>query len=72
MSFDQTREYYAQRAGEYDDVYTRDNPGRQDELAELYAMSQETLAGREVIDLACGTGFWTRKVNIWMPLIAAI
>lgn len=51
------------RAGEYDKVYSRDNPGRQEELAELYSLSRGTLKGRHILDLACGTGFWTRLIS---------
>lgn len=60
---DQTIEYYQKRAAEYDRIYLRDDPARQSELAALYALSQRALAGREVLDLACGTGFWTRVVS---------
>lgn len=63
MNRDETIEYYQMRAGEYDKMYTRDNPGRQKELAELYALSSDTLEGRHIIDLACGTGYWTRIVS---------
>lgn len=63
MNHDETIKYYAHRANEYDLVYTWNQPGRQDELAELYAISKDTLSGRRVIDMACGTGFWTRIVS---------
>jgi SAM-dependent methyltransferase len=60
---DQTIEYYQKRAAEYDRIYLRDDPARQSELAALYALSQRTLDGRDVLDLACGTGFWTQVVS---------
>ena len=63
MNDDKTIEYYQLRAGEYDEVYTRDNPGRQDELTALYDLSQDCLSGCDVLDLACGTGFWTSLVS---------
>jgi ubiquinone/menaquinone biosynthesis C-methylase UbiE len=63
MNHDETIKYYQMRAGEYDKVYSRDNPDRQDELAELYTLSRGTLKGRHVLDLACGTGYWTRLVS---------
>ncbi len=63
MNHDETIEYYQMRAGEYDKVYTRDNPGRQTELAKLYESSRRTLSHRRVLDLACGTGYWTRLVS---------
>lgn len=63
MIDDQTLEYYQKRAPEYDKIYFRDNPDRQAELANLYAVSREVLTGRDVLDLACGTGFWTKIVS---------
>jgi len=63
MKRDETIEYYQKRAGEYDKVYTRDNPGRQEELADLYASSRTVLKGRKALDLACGTGYWTSLVS---------
>jgi demethylmenaquinone methyltransferase/2-methoxy-6-polyprenyl-1,4-benzoquinol methylase len=63
MNRDETVKYYQMRALEYDNVYTRDNPGRQEELAELYALSGDTLKGHHVLDIACGTGYWTRIIS---------
>ena len=63
MESDETVEYYRKRAPEYEQAYFRDNPARQKELASLYDVSKRTLAGRNVLDLACGTGFWTRIVS---------
>jgi len=60
---DQTLEYYQKRAPEYDKIYFRDNPDRQAELANMYTVSRQVLAGRHVLDLACGTGFWTKIVS---------
>jgi ubiquinone/menaquinone biosynthesis C-methylase UbiE len=60
---DETVEYYRKRAPEYEQAYFRDNPARQKELANLYDVSKRTLAGRNVLDLACGTGFWTRIIS---------
>ena len=60
---DQTLEYYQKRASEYDQmVYFRDNPDRQAELAAMYTTSRNVLSGRHVLDVACGTGFFTRYV----------
>ncbi|MFH1699035.1 MAG: class I SAM-dependent methyltransferase [Candidatus Zixiibacteriota bacterium] len=59
----QTIEYYQKRAAEYDKIYYRDNPERQAELKDLYLLSQNALAGRSVLDVACGTGFWTRIIS---------
>lgn len=54
-------QYYAQRAQEYDHgVYLK--PERQENIAALRVMFQEALAGRDVLEVACGTGFWTIPV----------
>jgi ubiquinone/menaquinone biosynthesis C-methylase UbiE len=52
-----TEHYYAQRAREYDRVY--DKPERQADIADLKQLIGTELAGRRVLDVAAGTGFWT-------------
>jgi SAM-dependent methyltransferase len=54
------REYYARRAAEYDRIYAK--PERQDDLRRLAAWVGEWVAGRRVLELACGTGWWTRVI----------
>lgn len=63
MLNDQTIEYYQKRAREYDKIYFRNDAVRQSELAYLYALSRRVLLGRRVLDIACGTGFWTRILS---------
>jgi demethylmenaquinone methyltransferase/2-methoxy-6-polyprenyl-1,4-benzoquinol methylase len=52
--------YYARRASEYERIYTR--PERQADLAVLRARLGSTFAGRRVLELACGTGYWTEVI----------
>lgn len=54
--------YYAQRAKEYERIY--DKPERQADLAKLRADIPALFEGETVLEIACGTGYWT-------PLIAA-
>jgi len=54
--------YYARRAAEYEKIYQK--PERQADLARLRKDIPALLAGERVLEIACGTGFWT-------PLIAA-
>jgi demethylmenaquinone methyltransferase/2-methoxy-6-polyprenyl-1,4-benzoquinol methylase len=54
--------YYAQRAREYERIYEK--PERQADLAKLRADIPALFAGETVLEIACGTGYWT-------PLIAA-
>lgn len=54
-----TEDYYAQRAAEYDDVYAK--PERLEDIEALGRLVTQELAGRHVIDIAAGTGFWTER-----------
>ena len=53
-----TEAYYERRAAEYDRVYEK--PERQADIAELERLVGQHLAGRRVLEVAAGTGFWTR------------
>jgi SAM-dependent methyltransferase len=50
-------EYYQARAGEYERVY--DKPERQEDLARLKSWLAEEARGRALLEVACGTGYWT-------------
>lgn len=54
--------YYARRAAEYERIYEK--PERQRDLARLRADLPRLFEGTAVLEIACGTGYWT-------PLIAA-
>jgi len=49
--------YYGRRAAEYDRIYLK--PERQTDLRWLEAALPPLFAGRRVLELACGTGWWT-------------
>ena len=51
-------EYYRQRASEYEQIYYRDVPQRQEELASERLRLVGLVDDLEVLDLACGTGHW--------------
>jgi demethylmenaquinone methyltransferase/2-methoxy-6-polyprenyl-1,4-benzoquinol methylase len=53
-------EYYRRRAGEYEEIYAK--PERQADLAFLRRHIPGRLAGRRVLEVACGTGYWTTLV----------
>lgn len=53
-------EYYSRRAEEYEQIYRRDDPRRQAELQALAEAMRHVLSGRRVLEVACGTGYWTR------------
>ena len=49
--------YYAERAAEYERIYHK--PERQDDLRQLRRFVERTFANAHVIEVACGTGYWT-------------
>ena len=49
--------YYARRAAEYERIYER--PERQGDLARMREVVPRLLAGRDLLEVACGTGYWT-------------
>ncbi|MSQ63051.1 MAG: class I SAM-dependent methyltransferase [Betaproteobacteria bacterium] len=49
--------YYARRAAEYERIYAK--PERQADLGALRARFGKLFAGKRVLELACGTGYWT-------------
>jgi len=53
--------YYARRAAEYEKIF--DKPERQADLARMRNDIPALFAGKRVLEIACGTGYWT-------PLIA--
>jgi demethylmenaquinone methyltransferase/2-methoxy-6-polyprenyl-1,4-benzoquinol methylase len=61
-------DYYRQRAATYDRIY--DRPERQADLQALQATLPGFFAGRSVLEVACGTGWWTphgaRAARRWL------
>ena len=53
--------YYARRASEYEAIYRK--PERQADLARMQVDIPSLFVDRKVLEIACGTGYWT-------PLIA--
>ena len=49
--------YYAARASEYERVYEK--PERQRDLVSLRQLLAAYFDGRRVLEVACGTGYWT-------------
>jgi demethylmenaquinone methyltransferase/2-methoxy-6-polyprenyl-1,4-benzoquinol methylase len=57
---DNLADYYAQRAPEYERIYAK--PERQADLAALRARVAKIFARKKVLELACGTGYWTEVI----------
>jgi ubiquinone/menaquinone biosynthesis C-methylase UbiE len=60
--------YYARRAAYYERVYFK--PERQTDLRAMEAWLPPLFAGRRVLEVACGTGWWTphgaRDARHWL------
>ena len=53
-------DYYRARATEYEQIYYRDVPKRRQEIADHFKFLEKLAAGKTVLELACGTGYWTQ------------
>jgi demethylmenaquinone methyltransferase/2-methoxy-6-polyprenyl-1,4-benzoquinol methylase len=53
-------DYYRRRAAEYEAIYGI--PERQADLARLREMIPAKLRGSRVLEIACGTGYWTQLI----------
>lgn len=51
--------YYSLRAGHYDEKFHRDESVRLAEQTDMIGDLQNLFAGKRVLEIACGTGFWT-------------
>ena len=63
-------EYYRARAAEYEKVYAK--PERQTDLRALYDLIPAYFAGRRVLEIACGSGYWTRVLGARAASIVAL
>jgi SAM-dependent methyltransferase len=52
--------YYRRRALEYEAIYAK--PERQADLAVLRSLIPQRLRGAHVLEVACGTGYWTELI----------
>ena len=53
-------EYYAQRAAYFEEIYQL--PERQSDLDELTRHLQLLMNNKKVMEVACGTGYWTERI----------
>lgn len=57
------KKYYSKRVQEYEKIYYRNDPVRQKELKEIEKKINEVFWKREVLEVACGTGYWTERLS---------
>ena len=53
--------YYEQRRPEYEAIYTK--PERQNDLVWIEAQLSDCIVGKRVLEIACGTGYWSRRIS---------
>jgi 2-polyprenyl-3-methyl-5-hydroxy-6-metoxy-1,4-benzoquinol methylase len=53
-------DYYKERAKEYEKIY--DKPERKEEIDRATKILQDIFFDKEVLELACGTGYWTERI----------
>ncbi len=58
------RDHYGGRAQDYEQVYHRDDPIRQEELGQLTSAIEQLFLGHRVLEVACGTGYWTEGLAV--------
>jgi SAM-dependent methyltransferase len=54
-------DYYSKRAHEYERIYLK--PERQADLVRLKEYLRGALRGQRILELACGTGYWTAAIG---------
>lgn len=64
--------YYRRRAVEYEEIYHRDDPKRRDELEKIASALRDGLADKDVLEVACGTGYWTQLLSRTARSITAV
>jgi demethylmenaquinone methyltransferase/2-methoxy-6-polyprenyl-1,4-benzoquinol methylase len=52
--------YYSERAGEYEKIYSKSE--RQRDLVEAAQILQALFKDADVLEIACGTGYWTQRI----------
>ncbi len=55
-------EYYSKRAAEYESIYHRNDPVRQNEQEQIKDELKKMFHNKTVLEIACGTGYWTETV----------
>ena len=60
MNTDQIQ-YYSDRAEEYEKIYEK--PERQDDLTTISQYLKDNFNKKQVVEIACGTGYWTTLLS---------
>ena len=66
------REYYSRRAKDYEKIYYHyDDPERQSELKLIGDEMISCFTNKSVLEVACGTGYWTDVISKYIKRITA-
>jgi len=65
-------EYYNKSSKEYEQIYHRDDPVMQSELAKIKNLLRNSFRNKSVLEIACGTGYWTEAVAQTAKNITAV
>ncbi len=57
------QEYYESRAPEYEKVYGFTDPARRKELDAIELLARDTFKDKSVLEIACGSGYWTELLS---------
>lgn len=71
MSIDQMQCYYHKRAGEYDASMGYDDSEKIEKLESVISEMKKLVESRNVLELACGPGFWTSQISQTAKFIVA-
>ena len=72
MNDKETADYYRIRAGEYEKIYYREIPERRKEIDDEVERLRTLVAGKKILELACGTGYWTQVMSQSASEISAV
>ena len=53
--------YYTERAEEYENIYGK--PERQQDISRVISYLQKHFNNKDMIEIACGTGYWTQYIS---------
>jgi demethylmenaquinone methyltransferase/2-methoxy-6-polyprenyl-1,4-benzoquinol methylase len=56
-------DYYRARALEYEQIYYREVPARRNEIDDCCEYVRQISKDKVILDLACGTGYWTKVAS---------
>ena len=66
----QLAQYYSERAPEYEEIYEK--PERQRDIKSLEKKLRNLFKNRKIIEVACGTGYWTQLLSEVAKSIVAV